>query len=227
MTNTPSLAGAAVLPDDYVYDLLRGIAAYTASPLIADLAETATAHPAAALDNAFNHKQVACKAWLRDALHLTLGPAHPRVWVLGGWYGVMAAMLLDDPRFDLGEIVSVDLDPACAPIARQLNHRAAAAGRFRTRCADMYALDYSGADAPTLVINTSCEHLPDPRAWLARLPRGLPVALQSNDYFTEPGHVSAVPDLDAFIAQAGLGEVLYAGALRLKKYTRFMLIGRR
>ncbi len=215
-------------PDaEYLHDLLRGVAAYTASPLVAALAATAARHPEAALDLAFNHKQIACKTWLRDALHDTLGPVHGRIWVLGGWYAVLAAVLLDDPRLTIAEIVSVDRDPACAPVAATLNRRAAAEGRFRALSADMNALAYGGPDGPGLVINTSCEHLADPGAWLARLPAGLPVVLQSNDYFAEAEHVSAVPSLDAFAAQMALSEVRYAGALPLKHYTRFMLIGRR
>jgi len=51
--------------------------------------------------------------------------------------------------------------------------------------------------------------------------------LQSNDYYREPDHRSCVPTLDAFRAQAGLGEVWFAGERPAKNYTRFMLIGRR
>jgi hypothetical protein len=36
-----------------------------------------------------------------------------------------------------------------------------------------------------------------------------------------------MPSLEAFAEQAALGEVEFAGALPMKNYTRFMLIGRR
>jgi hypothetical protein len=92
----------------------------------------------------------------------------------------------------------------------------------------MMALDF-GAEtpAPGLVVNTSCEHLDDVPGWLATLPRGLPLLLQSNDYVREPDHRSCVPSLEAFRDQAGLSETFFAGALPTKNYTRFMLIGRR
>ena len=77
------------------------------------------------------------------------------------------------------------------------------------------------------MINTSCEHLDDVPGWIATLPAGLPLVLQSNDYFREPDHRSCVPSLDAFREQAGLGEIVFAGARPAKNYTRFMLIGRR
>jgi hypothetical protein len=81
--------------------------------------------------------------------------------------------------------------------------------------------------APDLVVNTACEHLPDFARWYARIPPGHLVALQSNDYFAIDEHVNCVPDLAAFRAQAPLSDVLFAGARPHKKYTRFMLIGRR
>jgi trans-aconitate methyltransferase len=80
----------------------------------------------------------------------------------------------------------------------------------------------SGAD---LVINTSCEHIADIRAWLSLLPPGSRVLLQSNNYFSEPTHINCVETLDAFIAQAGLSAIAFSGSLPMKKYTRFMLIG--
>ena len=88
----------------------------------------------------------------------------------------------------------------------------------------MYTLDYRSR--PDLIVNTSCEHVGDVRGWLDRLPAGTAVLLQSNDYFAEPEHVNCMTSLSAFEAAARLKNVLYAGELTLKKYTRFMLIGR-
>jgi hypothetical protein len=149
--------------------------------------------------------------------------------VLGAWHGVLGAMLLAEPRLAISEVVSLDVDPDCAPIAETLNHRHVASGRFRAVTADMTSLDFDHAPGgrPGLVINTSCEHLDDVPGWVASLPAGLPVLLQSNDYFREPDHRSCVPSLEAFGAQAGLAELLFAGALPSRNYTRFMLIGRR
>lgn len=219
----------ATRPDDaandwheHAFDLTRGIAAYTGSTLVAGLARVVGRHPEAAIANAFNHKQVASKMWARDKLFDSRGGRFDRVWILGGWYGVLAAMLFEDRRFAIGHVESIDLDPAVAEVARTLNH--AAGARFSAVTADMYDLDY-GRARPDLVVNTSCEHISDLRGWLDRLPAETEVLLQSNDYFAEPSHINSVASLDAFRAMARLSRVDFAGALPTRNYTRFMLIG--
>jgi hypothetical protein len=89
---------------------------------------------------------------------------------------------------------------------------------------DMYGIDYAALRAD-LVVNTACEHIADLRGWLALLPRGTKVLLQSNDYFSEPSHISCVENVGAFERLAGLSELRFSGSLQQKKYTRFMLIG--
>jgi hypothetical protein len=223
MTNTIH-AGPATTTDwrESAFDILRGAAEYTSSPLIKGLTRVIAHHPEADLGNAFNHKQVACKIWARQSLYETVGGKFSRIVVLGGWYGVLAAMFFDDSRFDIAAIDSFDIDAEVGAVAETLN--GAWKDRFRALTADMYALAYPelGAD---LVINTSCEHIADLPAWLALLPAGTRVLLQSNDYFSEPTHVNCVSSLDEFIAQASLGRIEFSGALPMKKYTRFMLIG--
>ena len=221
-TSTP-MQRPADDPRELAHDLVRGLAAYTGNSLAAAVARVIAKHPDAEIGTAFNHKQVACKMWARDQLHETWGGRFARIWLMGGWYGVLAGMLFDDPRFEIGMIESFDIDPGVEAIARTLT--AAHSGAFRAITADMYGLDYRAA-RPDLVINTSCEHIPDIGAWLSLLPQGCKVLLQSNDYFAEPTHVNAMPTLEAFAADAKLSEVLYAGQLSQKKYTRFMLIGR-
>lgn len=214
------------MPDDWrehAFDLTRGIAAYSRSRLVEGLARIIAEHPDAAVANAFNHKQVACKMWARDALFSSCGGTYGNVWLLGGWYGVLSAMLFEDSRFSIGRIDSIDIDPAVTEVAMLLNRPWRE--RFNARVGDMYGLDYAG-EKPDLVINTSCEHIPDLPAFLALLPPGSRVLLQSNDYFAEPTHINCVPSLEAFAGQASLASIEYQGALPMKKYTRFMLIGR-
>ncbi len=203
-------------------DLTRGIAAYVNNPLVAGLARVIAKHPTADIANAFNHKQVACKMWALDKLFGSSGGRFGRIWVLGGWYGILPAMLFNDARFDIAAIDSFDIDPEVTPVAQTLNREAG--DRFRALTADMYALDYAGGGAD-LIVNTSCEHIADLPAWLALLPRGANVLLQSNDYFSEPTHINCVASLAAFEAMATLREVRFSGELPTKKYTRFMLIG--
>jgi hypothetical protein len=198
------------------------------------------------LQHALNHNQIACKTWLLDALYGALGGRFGTVALLGGWYGVLGALLLGDARFRVDRVVSFDIDPDCTRIARALNRDAVAEGRFEARTADVRELDYAGLNrgangggapaaagraaangAPDLAINTSCEHIAPTRAWYDRVPEGMLQAHQSNDYYDCPEHVNCLPDLDAFKADLPMRELLYQGTMARKKYTRFMLIGRK
>lgn len=207
---------------DSAFDLMRGVAAYTGSPLMRGLAGVLGQHPEADLGNAFNHKQIGSKMWARDSLYAALGGRLGRVVILGGWYGILAAILFDDRRFEIGAVDSYDIDPAVGSVAVTLNGEWS--DRFSAVTADMYALDYAALGAD-LIVNTSCEHIADLRGWLSLLPKASRVMLQSNDYFSEPTHINCVPDLDAFVAQAQLSTLDFSGSLKMKKYTRFMLIG--
>lgn len=222
-------AGPDLMLRDDVFDLLRGLAALTGSALIAGAADVVVAHPDARLSVALNHKQVASKAWLVDRLSGTLDRPVAHALIVGGWIGTLSAMLAERLGTSIGTLTSLDIDPSCAPVAMTLNRKLSAAGRFRAVTADMHGIDLAALarSAPPidLVINTSCEHIPDVRAWLDGLPRGMKVVLQSNNYFAVPEHVSSVPDLATFERQARLSRVLLADKLALKKYTRFMLIG--
>ncbi|WP_331377169.1 class I SAM-dependent methyltransferase [Sinorhizobium chiapasense] len=212
-------------PEDWhenAYDLVRGIAAYSGSAVVAGIGRVIARHRDADIANAFNYKQVGCKIWARDKLLESAGSTFDRIAVLGGWYGVLPAMLFEDTRFNIGAIDSYDIDPAVEEVARTLN--SAHGDRFRAITADMYALDYRAIGAD-LIVNTSCEHIGDLKLWLELIPSGTRVLLQSNDYFSEPTHISCVSSLEEFQTQAGLATLDFAGALPMKKYNRFMLIG--
>jgi len=211
---------------DYVFDLLRGVARFTGSDLIAALAKTIADFPSMPIDNAFNHKQVASKLWARDMLASHTSGEFRHIWVMGGWIGILPAMLFDDDRFRLDAVSSFDIDPSVGPIAEKLNSHLAGDSIFKAHTADMYGLDYAAPDGPDLVINTSCEHIEDLPKWLALLPKGCRVMLQSNNYTSEPTHVNCVESVDELARQAQLSETNYAGSFKLPKYSRFMLIGR-
>lgn len=221
-------------------DILKGLAVYFDSAFVSDIRETARRFPRRELGYALNHNQTASKTWLMDALHGATGGRVGTVCIVGGWYGVLGAMLLHDRRFDVEKVLNVDIDPSCAPVAESLNRTHMEDGKFRCLTADMYELDYRGTDwqgqgedggrrsaGPDLIINTACEHLARFDEWYGRIPEGMLLALQSNDFFDYRDHVNCVPTLAAFKDQAPMAEVLFEGELKLRKYTRFMLIGRR
>jgi hypothetical protein len=211
-----------------VYDLLTGLSRLTGVDFLGDVAKVIGDLAPAGLTVALNPKQIASKMWLMDMLHAHAGGAFDRVTIVGGWHGVLSAMLLNDARFSAGRVTSIDIDPSCAAVATLLNRRFAAAGRFEALTGDMHVTgrDVIGAGAGTLVINTSCEHIPDVRLWLQTLPSSQLVVLQSNDYVAVPEHISCVVSAEDFADKAGLSELVFQGALPSRRYTRFMLIGR-
>lgn len=215
--------------DEFYRDILEGMALWHASAFQRDVLQALTLHQAPALGEALNRNQMASKLWLAEALRESAGTRFGRVLVLGGWMGVLPAVLLHDARLAIERVTSLDVDAACAPVATTLN--AAHAARFDAVTRDMHDVDYaseyaSAGSAPDVIVNTSCEHLADFDGWFRRLPRGRLVVLQSNDYFACPEHVACVPDLATFRARAPLGELLFSGERRMRRYTRFMLIGR-
>ena len=212
-------------------DVLDGLTLLYGSTFLQDLRNTLIAYPDAALPVALNKKQMASKLWLVDALAEASAGALGTVHIQAGWYGVLAALLLRETRLSLEHVTVIDVDETCAPVALSLNATEVQRGRFAFFAADIMELDYDalppGLDAPHWIINTACEHLGAFDRWFASLPQGMHVVLQTNDYRAIETHVNCVDDLDAFRAQAPLSEELFAGALRLPKYTRFMLIGRK
>ena len=212
--------------DEFYRDILEGLAVSGDDPWPRDILSTLSRFAVPRLGAALNANQMASKRWLADALAEHAGRTYGRITVLGGWVGALAAILLFDRRFAIAHIVSVDIDPECEAIAHSLNATHVAAGRFAARTADMREIDYA-AEPCDLLVNTSCEHVADFGRWYARVPDGQLVVLQSNDYFACAEHVNCVADLDAFARQAPMRDTLYEGARRMRRYTRFMRIGRK
>lgn len=217
--------------DDFYRDILEGMSIYTGSTFLRDVLATISKHDEPAIGPALNKNQIASKMWLADALHDSFGTDLVEVLIVGGWVGILGAVLLHDKRFAMRKVVSLDIDPKCAAIAESLNATHVREGRFAARTADMLEVDYesgiSDANRANLVINTSCEHLSEFGRWYARIPRGQALVLQSNDYYACREHVNCVPDLATFGTQAPMREVRFVGARRMRHYTRFMLIGRK
>ena len=217
--------------DEFYRDILEGMALYTRSAFQRDVLTTLARHDEPALAEALNKNQIASKVWLADSLFETVGGNLGNVLIVGGWFGVLAAVLLHDARFAIANVTSLDIDPRCADVALALNATHARSGKFVAVTGDMLAYDYvkfaGGGSDRSLVINTSCEHVSALDRWYAGIPAGQLLALQSNDYFACSEHVNCVADLGAFRAQAPMRDVLYAGERKLRRYVRFMLIGRK
>ena len=170
--------------------------------------------------DAFWSGQLKSKEWLVVNLRNHIN-RFVRVDIHGGWVGVLASMLFQSD-VPIINIRSVDIDPACEPIAVNMNKIEEMVGKFRAVTADMCAIR-SDAD---VVINTSCEHITQAQydIWLSGMPHNSLLVLQSNNYNIDE-HVRIANSLNEFKKQCQLGSVLYAGELDLPLYKRFMIIG--
>lgn len=218
--------------DEFYHDVLDGLSVFLDSSLIRDILHAIREYPLLRLGHSLNESQVTCKKWLLDKLVESCATEFGNVYILGGWYGVLGAMFLHDTRFAIDKAVSIDIEPQCKPIADALNRTHVQSGKFESITGDVYDLDYAqlirstaGDVRPDLLINTSCEHLSDIKRWTDNIPDRTLMAVQSNDYFDCAEHINCVADAEAFSKQMPLSEVKYRGEMKLKKYTRFMLVG--
>lgn len=170
--------------------------------------------------------QVNSKVWLVECLEEIISTYYKPVTVTiyGGWNGVLASILFNSSRCNLKSITSVDIDPTCETIAHTVNKRQEMQGRFKAVTADM--CDYTvSAD---VVINTSCEHITQLQyeKWLSNQPEDALLVLQSNDYFGLDEHIRCATDLEDFSKMSNIN-VVWSGELKMPKYTRYMLIGKK
>ena len=81
--------------DEFYQTILSGIASYRDDPFVRDVLASVAADPSDLnLAYSLNKNQVASKCWLMAELRQAAGDTFDTVYVLGGWYGTLAAMLL-------------------------------------------------------------------------------------------------------------------------------------
>ena len=167
--------------------------------------------------------QLRSKRWLIEQLEQSALPSKNRIVIHGGWNGVLASMIFNSD-INVEHITSIDIDPECKQIASTMNKRQEMEGRFKSVTADMCDYKYE-AD---IVINTSCEHITQEQyeQWLSNVPQNATIVLQSNDYDELDEHINCSKDLMDFSDKSKIK--VYTGAtLRLDKYNRFMVIGKK
>jgi hypothetical protein len=222
--------------------LLKGLQYIYDSPFLENLRRVLIKYPNVELNDVFSQGQILSKLWLikeLSNLNLSLGT----IFVLGGWYGSLPALMFDDEVLIFDNIRSFDIDPNCADIADTFNRTWVMDNwRFKASTADMHELNYYATtyityrangtscemtDIPTTLINTSCEHIEKFEEWCEKIPQNNIVILQSNNYYEGLGHINCVDTLYDFKKQIKVSNILFEGTLKLEKYNRFMVIGRK
>jgi hypothetical protein len=163
--------------------------------------------------------QLASKLWASTVFdrHITSS----NIVVCGGWYGLLPAILLHKNHEKHNKFRSIDIDANCAAIANSFNAEHFFKGEFYADTHDMYAFDYSEFD---VIINTRCEHIADLPAWLATIPRGKRVLLQSNNFYDCDQHINCVSSMPEFKRQINPASVIATSTLAMPNYTRFMIL---
>ena len=191
------------------------------------------------LTDALSWGQLKSKRWLvseLEKLELELGTT----FLCAGWYATLAAMIFDS-KIKVFKIRSFDIDDTCASIAETVNrHYTKDNWKFKASTIDIHKINYNGFkymskrydgsevelyDTPDTIINTSCEHIENFNNWYSSIPSGKIVVLQNNNYTDIEDHINCVNDIDEFVEQTPMSQVLFEGSLELSKYTRFMRIG--
>lgn len=165
--------------------------------------------------------QIKSKLWLIKHLRKQIN-AVVSIDIHGGWNGTLASLLFQSTIYTK-HIRSLDIDPNCEEVARQINKMEDMWGKFTAVTADMC----STASNADVVINTSAEHITQQQydQWLALQPEDSIIVVQSNNYDI-PEHVRIAHSLEEFKTQSRLN-TLWAGELALPLYTRYMIIGRK
>lgn len=212
------------------------------APLFSSLWTSIETFPEAEWKTALSYGQLRSKEWLIEKAHETFKDrTFSTAFVIGGWYGVLPALWKQHAACPVKKFRSIDRDESCRNIAETINKKWVIDDwQFKATTADALTVNYhhpelvvvksSGEteilrDVPNLIINTCCEHFADLKAWLERVPEGVPLILQSNNLRDDSQHVGCHFSLDEFKAACGLSTVLFAQELPLDRYSRYMIMG--
>lgn len=176
-----------------------------------------------ALD-AFWAGQIDSKVWLTEELN-KIQSEPSDVYIFGGWIGVLASIMFQASTFTINKLRSIDIDPWCESIAdsmckpHEMNE-----WRFKARTADMCQYQYESA--PTIVINTSTEHVTQEvyDTWYNMIPVGTLVIAQGNNFFDCSEHIRCSKNLEEFKTMNNVSDPLFAGVLETYMYDRYMAI---
>lgn len=158
------------------------------------------------------------KQWLVDELTRVFIPQN--ICIVGSWYGVLLPYLLNTQA----AYTCVDIDPSLATPTSTFNDRMYKVNKIKFVCADARAFMQATTEQFDCVINTSCEHMTYDMKDVIWNPAPVYV-FQSNDYDI-PEHCNCKQSLGEFVDSTGLKTILFSGTLPLKKYNRFMVIGK-
>lgn len=166
----------------------------------------------------FSVGQLNSKCWLiKEVNQYSAMFDNSKVIIVGSWFGTLGLLLKN--KFPSVNLTMIDIDPRCKPYVESVVRGKTS---ITVSTEDMFEHKYT----EHIVINTSCEHIPDLQEWLKLLPKGTIIVLQTNNFYNGEGHINCVDNIDMFKEQVDIQEIWYAGQLVMPMYTRFMIIGK-
>ncbi len=183
--------------------------------------------------DAWSSGQIDSKLWLCRELEKIPRTKPQTIWILGGWYGLLAFLLFSRERMPIRAIRSFELDGSASDAADKINENWVwRQWQFKSFVKDANTLVYEKGefgDKPDIVINTSTEHFSE-KNWFHAIPPGTLVALQSNN-MEHSTHTSLVHSLQEFRAEFPLEVESYGGVLKFEypthSFERYFLLGRK
>jgi len=164
--------------------------------------------------------QIRSKSWLINVLKMEFPDISGNALILGGWYGLLAQMLVDNTNIE--KVISVDIDEECKILGERLSENDP---RIEFMHMDMkYFLNFENI---SLILNTSTEHMTQEKydAWLEHIPNHIPIVLQGNNFVNCVDHVRCQNSLDHFNVESRLKRIVYTKSLDCVQFHRFMTIG--
>lgn len=173
-------------------------------------------HSSTDLIESFRPNQIKCKKWLVEEL-ANFKMSYQNVLVLGSWNSCLLWELMNE-YCDVDWFTFLDVNPV---------HHADRDVYFKVNGLEknyhsltMSATDFSDHEGFDLIINTSCEHMPDIPAVY-----GPTYALQSNNYTSIREHTNCVKSAKQLAKQNNITKTMYTGSLDMDHYERYMVIG--
>lgn len=177
-----------------------------------------------ALD-AFWDTQLEAKSWLVNTLN-NHANGENNIYIFGGWIGVLANLLLQGSSYKINKIFSIDIDPWCEQTANSINYNYWTSKKFKAVTANMATFKYYWDAQPSIIINTSTEHVDQNTydLWFNSLPNDSLIIIQGNNFFACDEHVRCSNTLEDFKRMNHVKKTIYEGELSNSQYTRFMCV---
>lgn len=186
----------------------------------------------------FSQGQVESKIWLLSEFRRLDINDSCLAYIYGGWYGALPfiANLMD--CHIANNVKSFDIDQSCRVVAESLNKdKLVNDWAFKAETKNVIDISFPHnylltrangtscevTESPDIIINTSCEHMGD--EWFLAIDNKVLVILQSNNFYSEDGHINCVNGLAELKTKFSLSNILFEGELELQNYSRYMLIG--